>query len=43
MGMRGVSSFGFDKTVEKLIEVEKIPIQQAKQRKEKVVAEKKEV
>ncbi|MCX6105767.1 MAG: flagellar filament capping protein FliD [Proteobacteria bacterium] len=43
MGMRGVSSFGFDKTVDKLIEVEKIPIQQAKQRKEKVVAEKKEV
>jgi flagellar hook-associated protein 2 len=43
MGMRGVSSFGFDKTVEKLIEVEKIPIQQAKQRKEKVVAEKQEV
>ncbi|MBM4252219.1 MAG: hypothetical protein FJ146_09630 [Deltaproteobacteria bacterium] len=43
MGMRGVSSFGFDKTVEKLIEVEKIPIQQAKKRKEKVVAEKNEV
>ena len=43
MGVRFPSSNGFDKMVDQLIQVEKIPIEQAKKRKEKVVDEKKEV
>ena len=42
MGIR-FSNFGFDKTVDKLLEVEKLPVEAAKKRKEKVVTEKKEV
>ncbi len=42
MGIR-FSNFGYDKTVDKLIEVEKMPVEQAKKRREKVVSEKKEV
>ncbi len=42
MGIR-FSNFGYDKMVEKLVEVEKIPVEQAKGRREKIVNEKKEV
>lgn len=43
MGIRMPSMNGLDKYVDQLIEVEKIPIEQAKKRKEKVVTEKREV
>src|SRR5689334_9481553 len=43
MGVRFPSQNGFDKVVDGLIQAEKIPIEQAKQRKNKVVEEKKEV
>jgi flagellar hook-associated protein 2 len=43
MGIRFPSPNGFDKVVDQLVAVEKIPIEQAKQRKTKVVDEKKEV
>lgn len=43
MGVRFPSQNGFDKVVDGLIAAEKVPIDQAKKRKEKVVDEKKEV
>ncbi len=43
MGIRMPSMNGLDKYVEQLVEVEKIPIEQLKKRKEKTVEEKREV
>jgi flagellar hook-associated protein 2 len=43
MGVRGLGGSQLDPTVKKLMELEKIPVEQAKQRREKVVDEKKEV
>jgi len=42
VGVRFQSQMGFDKVVDQLVAAEKIPVEQAKMRKEKVVEEKKE-